>query len=449
MTIPELPILWRDNAPPSEYEAWRSRTFNSKRPDAQPLAIIKPTTIDHIVSATALAKENNAKLALRSGGHSLQCWSLRKDSILVDLENFRYLEFDDATGVVSVTPSVTSSELLLFLANKKRFFPSGHSGEVGLGGFLLQGGIGLNARSYGYACEYLTAVDVVTVSGEVKHCSPDENADLFWAARGAGPEFPAIVTRFHLNTRPLLPTVKRCTYIWPAVCYEMVFKWVLEILPTLSDDIEPTIFGFTLPNTPIPVIAFHAHVHAESDESAIELLKPLHESHPAGAMVEQDCVDTSVQQEFESGHAIMPPGARYFTDSVFLTPGTDIIEACREMFTTLPAQAAGSIAYWEPMKQRTKLPEMAWSIHSEHYVSLMAIYGDQNQDHKQQTWILDCFKDMDRKGLLLGTYVGDAHPKDRPHHYWSDPAKERIQKIGVQWDPEARLRGTIFAENTL
>lgn len=146
MTIPELPILWRDNAPPSEYEAWRSRTFNSKRPDAQPLAIIKPTTIDHIVSATALAKENNAKLALRSGGHSLQCWSLRKDSILVDLENFRYLEFDDATGVVSVTPSVTSSELLLFLANKKRFFPSGHSGEVGLGGFLLQGGIGLNAR---------------------------------------------------------------------------------------------------------------------------------------------------------------------------------------------------------------------------------------------------------------------------------------------------------------
>lgn len=207
MTVPELPILWRDNAPASEYEAWRTRTFNSKRPDDQPLAIAKPTTIDHIVAATALAKEHNAKLALRSGGHSLQCWSLRKDSILVDLENFRYLEFDDATGVVSASPSVTSSELLLFLESHQRFFPSGHSGEVGLGGFLLQGGIGLNARvsvaaplftgsfglivimqqSYGYACEYLTAVDVVTVSGEVKHCSPDENADLFWAARGAGP----------------------------------------------------------------------------------------------------------------------------------------------------------------------------------------------------------------------------------------------------------------------
>lgn len=42
-------------------------------------------------------------------------------------------------------------------------------------------------------------------------------------------EFPAIVTKFHLNTRPLLSTVKRCTYIWPSVCYEMVFKWVLEV----------------------------------------------------------------------------------------------------------------------------------------------------------------------------------------------------------------------------
>jgi FAD/FMN-containing dehydrogenase len=64
----------------------------------------------------------------------------------VGLENFRHLEFDDDSGISSVSPSVTSSELLLFLANKQRFFPAGHSGEVGLGGFMLQGGIELNTR---------------------------------------------------------------------------------------------------------------------------------------------------------------------------------------------------------------------------------------------------------------------------------------------------------------
>ena len=28
----------------------------------------------------------------------------------------------------------------------------------------------------------------------------DQNADLYWAARGAGPGFPGVVTRFHLQT---------------------------------------------------------------------------------------------------------------------------------------------------------------------------------------------------------------------------------------------------------
>lgn len=161
-------------------------------------------------------------------------------------------------------------------------------------------------------------------------------------------------------------------------------------------------------------------------------------------MVEQPCVETSVQQEFQASHVMMPPGARYFTDSVFLTPGTDIVTACRDMFTRLPAEAPGSLAYWEPMKSRTKIPDMAMSIHSEHYVSLLAIYKDEDQDLAQQTWVLDNFREMDRQGLLWGTYVGDAHPMERPHRYWSEATASRIQKIGAEWDPEARLRGTIF-----
>nr|ADO29935.1 hypothetical protein PP121 [Penicillium paxilli] len=418
MTSSELPIIWRDDGPRSEYEAWRTRTFNAKRPDNLPLAIIKPTTVEHIVAATKLVNQHDVRLAIRSGGHSLQSWSLRNDSILVDLENFNLKEFDEATGVVSVSPTVTSSELLLFLEDKKRFFPVGHSGEVGLGGFVLQGGIGLNCRTYGYACEYLTAVDVVTVSGEIKHCSPDENEDLYWAARGSGPDN-----------------------------YETVFRWVLDILPKLSDDIEPTIFGFTLPNTPIPVIAFHAHVHAVSDEVISELLQPIHDSRPPSAIVEQPSVTTTVQQEFNAGHAMMPPGSRYFTESVFLTDETDLVEACRTLFTILPAQSPGSLAYWEPMKHRNDLPDMAMSIHGDHYVSLMAIYADPKQDEAKQSWVLNCFREMDAKGWLVGTYVGDAHPIEWPHRYWKESAQARIQEIGAKWDPHSRITGTIFGNS--
>lgn len=63
---------------------------------------------------------------------------------------------------------------------------------------------------------------------------------------------------------------------------------------------------------------------------------------------------------------MMPPNTRYFTGSAFLAPNFVIVEACREMFTNLSSQAAGSLAFWQPMKQRCDLPEVAGSVHSEH-----------------------------------------------------------------------------------
>lgn len=45
--------------------------------------------------------------------------------------------------------------------------------------FLLQ--------NWGWACEQLVAIDVVTAEGKAILCNKDLHSDLFWAARGAGP----------------------------------------------------------------------------------------------------------------------------------------------------------------------------------------------------------------------------------------------------------------------
>ena len=59
--------------------------------------------------------------------------------------------------------------------------------NVGLGGFLLQGGFGWNSRAWGPACVSVRAIDVVTADGEMWHADAKRSADLLWAARGAGP----------------------------------------------------------------------------------------------------------------------------------------------------------------------------------------------------------------------------------------------------------------------
>jgi FAD/FMN-containing dehydrogenase len=42
-------------------------------------------------------------------------------------------------------------------------------------------------KGWGWACERVKAVDVVTAEGELLHCNENQNEDLYWAARGAGP----------------------------------------------------------------------------------------------------------------------------------------------------------------------------------------------------------------------------------------------------------------------
>ena len=165
--------------------------------------MVRPQSEAEVVDAVRLAKSNGWQVAVRSGGHSWAQWSVRTDALVIDLGGLKELSYDEATQVVSASPAVKGGvELGPFLEERGRFFPGGHCPTVGIGGFLLQGGQGWNARGWGWAAEYVVAIDVVTADGVLVRASEDENADLFWAARGAGPGFFGVVTRFHLRTLP-------------------------------------------------------------------------------------------------------------------------------------------------------------------------------------------------------------------------------------------------------
>ena len=93
------------------------------------------------------------------------------------------------------------------------FFPAGHCEGICVGGYLLQGGYGWNSRVVGPACESVIGIDVVTADGEQLYCDSDTNADLYWAAKGSGPGYFAVVTSFHLRLHPKPPICGSCLYI--------------------------------------------------------------------------------------------------------------------------------------------------------------------------------------------------------------------------------------------
>ena len=130
------------------------------------------------------------------------------------------------------------AELSPFLEERGRFFPGGHCPTVGIGGFLLQGGQGWNCRGWGWAAEHVEAIDVVTAAGELVRASETENADLFWAARGSGPGFFGVVTRFHLRTMPRPAYVAQTVQAYDLDDFDEVMTWLHETHASVADTVE-------------------------------------------------------------------------------------------------------------------------------------------------------------------------------------------------------------------
>lgn len=140
-----LTIIWRSEADTKVYEEARTnRLFNTQTPDRYPVAVVFAKTESDIVDTINLAKERECRVSIRAGGHSYASWSVRDEAILLDLGGMEGFTFDDKTNVVTATPNMTGGELIDYLSPKGRVVSVGHCPDVGLGGFLLGGGLGWN-----------------------------------------------------------------------------------------------------------------------------------------------------------------------------------------------------------------------------------------------------------------------------------------------------------------
>ena len=240
-----MKIVRRDE---NGYENARvGRVFNHRRPERYPIAVAFPKNAEDVVTAVKLANTEGYKIAIRAGGHSWAAWGVRDEALLIDLVHLNKYELDTDTNIAAVQPAVKGGmELNPFLKEHGRMFCGGHCPTVGVGGFLLQGGQGWNARGWKWAAEYILAIDVVTADGELVRADATQNSDLYWAARGAGPGFFGVVTCFYLETTPLPKAIFASTYVYPIEHAAAILTWWQEIHGTVSLNIELVALGQTM-----------------------------------------------------------------------------------------------------------------------------------------------------------------------------------------------------------
>jgi len=416
--------------------------FNARRPGRQPAAVLLAESVADVVAGVRLARQRGWRVSVRSGGHSWAAWSVREDCLLIDLAGLRDLDLDG--GVVRVSPGVRGGqELNPALIERGVFFPGGHCPTVGLGGFLLQGGMGWNTRGWGWACERVVAVDVVTADGELVRADADTNSDLYWAARGAGPGFPGIVVRFHLAVRDYPKALTQSTLVYPSELGPEVLHWAQSVQAELADNVEFVVLGLTPPDSAESAIVVHGVAFADDPRQAEAVLRPLADFSLADrAVVRELARPTSLAEENAEQERQNKPGNRFAVDNVWSDASPDeLTPLLDELFTALPSR--DSYTLWYSMAPLRALPDMALSLQGCNYLASYVSWPDVRDDERCRSWLN---RQMTRlEPMTAGQYLGDSDFTAREVKVLGEPHWERLRTIRRDRDPDGIFAGYLGA----
>lgn len=418
-------------------EARRNAVMNGRKPARFPDLVVQVTSDEDVIAAVKYAKSHNMKVGVRSGGHSWAAAFVRDGGMLIDLSQMRAFSIDTQNNTASVQPGLIGSDLNQDLRRHNLFFPSGHCRTVGLGGFLLQGGFGWSSRTLGPACVSVRAIEVVTADGELVRADERQNADLLWAARGAGPGFFGVVTRFHLALHPRPKQFMKSDYVYPIEVYDEVLRFVRAVQPQLSRTMECMVFTRRdIFGHPGPGALLTAPVLAGSKDEAIEALSIL-ETCPvlAKAVHREINIETELNELLQGGEDLLyPVGARYAADNMWTHASAEqLLPGMRGIAATLPRAPSHMMwMLWGPTEDR---PDMAFSMEDDLYIALYSVWRDEREDTRHQAWVTDHMKKLEP--LATGIQLADENLASRSFRFIAGDKLKRLETLRLKYDPDS------------
>ncbi|WP_243869042.1 FAD-binding oxidoreductase [Streptomyces liangshanensis] len=172
----------------------------------------------------------------------------------------------DAAAPFGVTPTVGSSP------------------TVGVVGFTLGGGLSPTfGRPFGWAADYVRAIDVVTADGRLRHTTADEEPDLFWALRGSRSNM-GVVTALEVELHDVTRLYGGGLF-FRGEDTEAVLRAYLRLTATAPEELTSSIALLRLPDVPaVPDVlrgGFMVHVriaYLGTPAEGADLLLPLRQA---------------------------------------------------------------------------------------------------------------------------------------------------------------------------
>ncbi|KAF2135276.1 uncharacterized protein K452DRAFT_239649 [Aplosporella prunicola CBS 121167] len=404
-----------------------------------------------IVLKVRVASANGIPFLATGGGHGLSVTLHElQNGIEIDLSAFKNVTVDPEANTITVGGANVFGDVVEPLWNAKRESPTGSCACVGFVGGGGGGGVGRLEGLHGLVVDNMLSFTVVTATGDLVTASATENPDLFWAMRGATPNF-GIVLWATYRIFPLTNNgnVLNADFVFPASANKSHF----EILKTFEKN-QPAALSFM---TDVRYteeyngtnILFNA-VYYGPEEEGIKLLQPFIDNGPITKNITMTTwnkiIDTSLYGLFGDAQCVKGKHINSYTVDI-KTMDIPTFEAhfsnISRMFENYPDTRASTwFIEGLPLQAARQANSSATSFPPEHRQSTNLLLWGYNYDNNDIDEEINEFAKNARSefaktsGLTeLEVYVSYGHGDEGPKAWYGSSLK-RLQQLKRKWDPK-------------
>jgi len=189
-------------ATPSDADWDEARVAWNLTADQRPEAVAFVASADDVVKVVGFAGAHDLRVAGQGTGHGAVALEPLDGTILIKTERMRGIEIDPDARTARVEAGALVLELSEAAQAHGLSSMPGSAPDVGVIGYTLGGGLSWLGRRYGFACNRVRGIELITADGEPRTVDAENDPDLFWALRGGGGGY-AIVTALHLDLIPI------------------------------------------------------------------------------------------------------------------------------------------------------------------------------------------------------------------------------------------------------
>lgn len=416
--------------------------------DRCPALIVRCTGTADVVEAVNFARTNELLVSVRGGGHNVSGNAVNDGGIVVDLSLMNGVHVDPAARTARAAGGATWGDVdretqLFGLAT-----PGGNVSTTGIAGLTLHGGMGHLRRKYGLSIDNLLSVDIVTADGQVRTASETENADLFWAVRGAGSNF-GVVTSFEYRLHPVGPLVMLGALFYALEDAGKVLPDWRHFVATAPEEINSFVVLWNVPaGEPFPeplhgragmaVVALHAGPVEEGERA----MQPLRELATPLLDMSGPIPYTAVQSLID---AAFPKGGLYYWKSRFLDELSDeAVDALVRHAAERPSPTM-QIALWHLGGAIARVGAEATAFgrrDASFMLSYDSTWFDPQETERNVQWTREVWASMQRfsrDGLYLN-FAGFGEEKEALVRSSYAPNYERLVALKTKYDPTNLFR---------